>query len=195
MNDETQNIQEQNQEEQTNEEQKQTNEPEKKDLVKHLRKLAEDKATEVKKLREELETIKKAEEDKNKTLEEKLFEAQKKEEELTKEIQKTQTLSKLEKQLLANNLNLEFSDLVLAKAQNLLDNEMSIEEVVDSIKTNYPSAFISEKPKPLGKVGISANTSDIKGIPSKERVVELINDPNTPLTPELKKWADEYGIR
>lgn len=141
---------------------------------------------------QELEALKKAEEDKNRTTEEKLAKAQADVEQLKKEKDQEIRRYQLEKELLANNVNPEFIDLMLAKGSS--DDDLSI--VVSELKTSYPSAFIKveDKPKPIGNVGVNATNSQGGVVMTKEEVQRYLLDPNKPMTPEINKLADEYGL-
>ena len=146
---------------------------------------------ELTKANQELEALKKAEEDKTKSIEEKLAEERAKAETLSKQIEATNRKYELEKALLQNNVNPEFLDLMLARGAT--DEDLSI--VVSELKTQYPSAFVKEdvKPQPIGKVGVSVTNSP-STVLTKEEVQKLLLDPNKPLTPEVSKLADEYGL-
>lgn len=161
----------------------------------HLRKLLEAEKKAKQKLKEELEAIRQLEADKQKSVEEKLLEAKKENENLLLQAKKDKALSKLEKKLLTENVNTQLSDLILSKAEKLIDlDSNNLDEIVDQLKTDYPSAFFTPEPKPLGQVGISATTSNNSLSLTKEQVLKLIYDKNKPITPEVDKMAKEYGI-
>lgn len=160
----------------------------------HLRKLLEAEKKAKQKLKDELEAIKQLEADKQKSVEEKLLEAKKENENLLLQSKRDKTLSNLEKRLLTERVNTEFSDLILSKAEKLIDlDSNNLDDIVDQLKTDYPSAFTIPEAKPLGQVGISATTSSNSFTLSKEQYIRLMNDENKPLTPEIKKLADENG--
>jgi len=171
--------------------------PKQQDLPKHLRSLYENTKKELDKTKAELEAIRKAEEDKQKTIEEKKAELELKYQELENKVKSQNFLHSLEKKLLTENINPEFSDLIMSKAEKLIDiNSNNIDEVVSEIKTNYPSAFLAKelKPEPIGKVGVSATTSNNSFKMTKEQVTAIFYDPTKPLTKEINDLAKEYGI-
>jgi hypothetical protein len=160
----------------------------------HLRKLLEAEKKAKQKLKDELEAIKQLEADKQKSVEEKLLEARKENENLLLQSKKEKALSTLERKLLTERVNTEFSDLILSKAEKLIDLDLNnLDEIVDQLKTDYPSAFSIPEAKPLGQVGISATTSNNSFSMTKEQYLKLMNDETKPLTPEIKKLADENG--
>lgn len=172
-----------------------TTEQPKTDLPKVLREQIKKANEEKAKLQAELDAIRKAEEDKTKSVEEKLAEKDQKLKELEGTITQTKTLFDLEKKLLTEKINPELSDLIISKAKDLVSAGTSIDEAVEMLKSNYPTAFIvDDTPKPLGKVGISASTGNNTLAMTKEQVLKIINDPNKPLTKEVKELADQYGL-
>lgn len=143
----------------------------------------------IKNLSHELNEKKKAEEDKTKTLEEKLAEMKMELEKAQKEKEGTTKMYEAEKALLQNKVNPEFLDLMLVKATEGED--------VETLKTKYPSAFvieeISQRPKPIGKVGLSQTTPPAP-IMSKEEVEAIITDPTKAITKEVSQLAKDYGL-
>lgn len=153
-------------------------------VIKQLRKqIAE--LTREKKEREQAEL------DKSKSLEEKLIEREQKLKELEEQRLKDQTKYSLERDLLQANVNPEFLELMLDKGVNL-DSESPVEE----LQQLYPSAFVKtdEKPKPIGKVGVSQTASPSSPKMTREEVEKKIDDPFTKITPELKELAREHKI-
>lgn len=165
------------------------------DVPKLLREQLKKQSDYSKKLEAELNAIKKAEEDKTKSAEEKLAEKDLKIKEFEEKLTRNETIFSLEKKLLTEKINPEFSDLILSKAQELVTSETSIDEVVEMLKTNYPTAFtVDETPKPLGKVGLSASTGNTSLAMTKEQVIKDLQDPRKPLTKELSEMAKYYGL-
>lgn len=115
-------------------------------------------------LKAELEAIKKAEEDKAKTLEEKLAEQKQKLEQIAKESETKEKVFNLEKKLLSEKVNPELSDLISSKAKDLLTSGVEMDDIISELKTSYPSAFSADDPKPMGKVGASATTTQTNTI-------------------------------
>jgi len=139
-----------------------------------------------------LEAIEREKSEKDKTLEEKLAQEKQRAEELERKNQETLRRYELEKSLLQANVNSELLDLMLSKGVNSDDD---VDVIVDELKQSYPSAFQEEKakPQPIGKVGVSQTTS-VSASMTKEEVQRKLLDPNTAITPELSKLADEYGL-
>ena len=131
------------------------------DLPKVLRDQLKKQADENKKLQAKLDAIEQAEADKTKTAEEKKAELELKIKEYEEKMAKTETYFTLEKKLLTENINPELSDLINPKAKELLNTNSSIDEVVEMLKSSYPTAFSLTGNKPIaGKVGVSATTSN-----------------------------------
>ena len=150
-----------------------TTEQVKTDVPKLLRKQLEESNKEKAELKARLEAIEKAEADKSKTAEEKLAEKDLKIKEYEKAISQKETYFNLEKKLLTENVNPELSDLINSKAKELLNTESNVDQVVEMLKTSYPTAFNTVN-KPIGKVGLSVSTGNNSTM-SKERALEIIN--------------------
>jgi len=139
--------------------------------------LAKEKA-EKKELKDKLDQIEKAEIDKNKSLEEKLAEKDSEILKIHKEARQSQTISQIEKELLKNNVDSEFQDLLLSKASLESDKEdFDLATTIENLKSQYPKAFAitNEEPKPIGKVGVSISTSSSPQKLTREKAIELLN--------------------
>lgn len=164
-------------------------------LAKSKQEIADERAKR-EKLEKQLADIKKAEEDKNKTLEEKLLAREQELQEQRNKEKKLQSKYTLEKSLLSSNVNPEFVELMLDKGSTQISEDLSnIKEVVNELKTQFPSAFIekTDTPKPIGKVGVSANQGSQVGI-SKEEAIRMLEDPNQPITKELREAISVHKL-
>lgn len=135
-----------------------------------LEKIAREKAE----LQEKLDAIAKAEEEKNKTLEEKLAEAKKTEEELKNRLSQTEKQAQLDKALLKENINPEFIDLINREGINLYSEESTVDDVIGTLKTKYPSAFTVTSNRP-SNVGSPTNASSNEI--TKEQAIEMVKNP------------------
>jgi len=147
------------------------------DVPKVLREQLKAKSDEIQKMKAELDAIRQAEADKTKTAEEKLAEKELKLKEYEDKMTKAETYFNLERKLLTENINPELSDLINSKAKDLLNTNSNIEEVVEMLKSSYPTAFsetIANKPI-AGKVGLSATTGTTTNTMTKEKAIELLN--------------------
>jgi len=160
--------------------------------IKQMRKQIQKEAQARAKAEKELEAIRQAELDKTKTLEEKALESQKRVEELEKLRKQDNTKYQLEKELLKNNVNTDFLDLILKEGLTMDNDDLSL--VVDELKEKYKSAFNSDdKPKPIGKIGVNQTTGQSASM-SKEEVMKIILDPSAKITPEIAKLVQEYKL-
>ena len=159
------------------------------DLPKLLREQLKKQNEENKKLQSQLEAITKAEEDKTKSAEEKLAEKDLKLKDLESLLSKKELNFNLEKKLLSEKINPELQDLILSKAKDLVNDTTSIDEVVESLKSQYPTAFLADnETKPIpGKVGLSATTGATQNTMTKEKAIEILNSGNNKMYLENEK--------
>lgn len=127
-------------------------------------------------------------------LAEKLADKEKQIEEANKKLKQTETTFSLKETLMNSNVNPEFLPLLLESAKSKL-GEVEVADIVSELQTQYPTAFVSEiKQQPIGKVGASITTGGNVPTYTRDQVAKLILDPNTPITPELQRMADEYKL-
>ena len=159
-----------------------------------LRKQLEKANKKVAELAQQLTAKEQAELDKNKTLEEKLADKDRKLQEAEVKLKQTETTFSLKETLMNSNVSPEFLPLLLESAKSKL-GEVEVADIVSELQTQYPTAFVSEvKQQPIGKVGASITTGGNVPTYTREQVTKLILDPNTPITPELQRMADEYKL-
>ena len=169
-------------------------EPKESSVINQLRKQQREAKKEAQRLQAELDRINKEKSDKDKTLEEKLAELEANSNLKAKELSEYKKRSQLEKSLLVSGVDTKLAELLIDKAvENVDDDYSNIEDVIDTLKSDYPQLFV-EKQKVVGKVGTSVVGSSKSNKYTLEEVTRLLRDPNTPLTPELDKIAREYGI-
>jgi uncharacterized membrane protein YqiK len=90
---------------------------------------------------------------KDKTDQELIEESKKKQEELQAQIDNIKRTSEVEKALIDQGISSELRDLITEKAVNLYTGENELSDVIQTIQTQYPSAF---KPQSASSVGFVA---------------------------------------
>lgn len=168
--------------------------PKESSIINALRKKQRADAKRAAELQAQLDKINKEKSDKDKTLEEKLAALEAEREADKKSMSEYKKRSQVEKALILSGVDSKVAELLIDKAVERVDEDgENLSDVLEELKTEYSTLFL-EKPKPIGKVGISAVGSSKSNKLTKEEVLKLISDPNTPLSDELDKLAREYGI-
>lgn len=104
------------------------------------------------------------------------------------EIRNLRTESLLTKAL--SDANPEFVDLLTEKAKSQIQYDevgepINLDEIVQELRFNKPSAFVKPEAKPAGQVGTSVTNVATPNHMTRERAEQLALDPNIPLTDEI----------
>jgi hypothetical protein len=102
---------------------------------------------------------------KDKTDQELIEESKKKQEELQAQIDNIKRTSEVEKALIDQGISSELRDLITEKAVNLYTGENELSDVIQTIQTQYPSAF---KPQSARNVGFG-----ISGVPKPKDINQI----------------------
>lgn len=109
---------------------------------------------------------------KNKTVEELLEEAKTRQLKSEEEIQRIKKSADIERSLLTSGVNPELHDLIKGEALNLYQDQ-DVSEVVNALKTKYPTAFTVGKPVNIGVSAPNASSNQI----TKEKAMEMVKNP------------------
>lgn len=108
---------------------------------------------------------------KNKTVEELAEESKARQQKLEEEILLIKKSAEVEKALVSNGINPELQELI--KSEALKSQSEDINDVVNTLKTKYPTAFTSGRPINVGISTPSVNSNKI----TKEKALEMVNNP------------------
>lgn len=112
---------------------------------------------------------------KSKTDEELLEELKKQNEKVQAEFQSFKKTSEVETKLIELGVNPELKNLIVKQAVETYNDEVNLEDVINNIQTQYPSAFQPAQAR-SANVGLSITNASSSTI-TREKALEMVNDP------------------